>query len=50
MFGASRYGRDGYTALDLPEGNLLQPVFRNGQLLKDYTLDEIRQRLHGGEF
>lgn len=42
--------RDGYTSLDIPAGNLLEPVFRDGKLLKDYTLDEIRQRLHGGEF
>lgn len=47
--GALKY-KDGYTSHDIPEGNLLVPVFRDGKLLVDYTLDEIRQRLHGGEF
>lgn len=27
--------------------NLLKPVFRNGKLLRDYSLSEIRNRLHG---
>ncbi|XP_022096002.1 nicotinamide phosphoribosyltransferase-like [Acanthaster planci] len=27
-----------------PEKDLLVPVFKNGELLKDYSLDEIRQR------
>lgn len=27
--------------------NLLVPVFRNGKLLRDYSLSEIRNRLHG---
>lgn len=30
--------------------NLLRPVFRNGNLLVDETLAEIRVRLHGGKF
>lgn len=30
--------------------NLLQPVFRDGVLLKEQTLQEIRARLHGGKF
>lgn len=30
--------------------NLLQPVFRNGKMLVEYTLAEIRDRLHGGCF
>ena len=42
--------KDEYTSETIPEGNLLQPVFRNGKLLKDYTMDEIRQRLNGGNF
>ena len=42
--------RDEYTSENIPEGNLLVPVFRDGKMLVDYTLDEIRQRLNGGEF
>ena len=42
--------RDEYTSENIPEGNLLVPVFRDGKMLVDYTLDEIRQRLHGGKF
>ena len=42
--------KDGYTALDLPEGNLLKTVFKDGKLVKEYTLDEIRQILNGGKF
>ncbi len=42
--------KDEYTSENIPEGNLLEPVFRNGKMLKDYTLNEIRQRLHGGKF
>ena len=30
--------------------NLLIPVFRNGKMLKEYSLDEIRRRLHDGRF
>lgn len=43
---------DGHTweeAYNNPK-NLLQPVFRNGKLLKEYTLSDIRERLHGGNF
>ncbi len=42
--------RDEYTSENIPEGNLLVPVFRDGKMLVDYTLDEIRQRLNGGKF
>lgn len=31
-------------------GNMLIPVFKNGELLKNQSLKEIRNRLHGGEF
>ena len=41
---------DGYTAENIPDGNLLETVFKDGKMIKDYTLDEIRQRLNGGEF
>lgn len=30
--------------------NLLQPVFINGSMVKEYTLQEVRDKLHGGEF
>lgn len=42
--------KDEYTSETIPEGNLLEPVFRDGRMLRDYTLDEIRQRLNGGKF
>lgn len=41
---------DGYTSNDIPGGNLLQVVFQDGKLLKDYTLAEVRDRLHNGAF
>lgn len=31
-------------------GNMLIPVFKDGELLKEQSLKEIRDRLHGGEF
>jgi len=42
--------KDEYTSENIPEGNLLEPVFRDGKMLKDYTLSQIRQRLNGGKF
>lgn len=30
--------------------NLLQPVFKDGKMLKEQSLSEIRARLHGGKF
>ena len=30
--------------------NLLQPVFINGNMVKEYTLREVRDKLHGGNF
>ena len=42
--------KDGYTTDTLPEGNLLQPIFRDGKMVKETTLAEIRERLHGGDF
>ena len=42
--------KDGYTSSTIPENNLLQPIFKDGQMLKEYTLNEVRQRLHGGNF
>ena len=31
-------------------GNMLIPVFKDGELLKGQSLKEVRDRLHGGEF
>ena len=42
--------KDGYISENIPEGNLLEPVFRDGKLLKKQTLQEIRQRLNEGKF
>lgn len=42
--------KDEYTSENIPDGNLLETVFKDGKLIKDYTLNEIRQRLNGGEF
>ena len=41
---------DGYIRSTIPDGNLLQPIYRDGKMLKEYSLQEIRNRLHGGEF
>ena len=30
--------------------NLLQPVFKDGHMIKQYTLAEVRNNLHGGKF
>ena len=30
--------------------NLLQPVFKDGHMVKQYTLAEVRNNLHGGKF
>jgi len=42
--------KDEYVGSNIPDGNLLQPIFRNGKMLKEYTIHEIRDRLHGGAF
>lgn len=42
--------KDEYTSENIPDGNLLETVFKDGKLVKDYTLSEIRDRLHGGKF
>jgi nicotinamide phosphoribosyltransferase len=45
--------RDGYdsaTIASLDGENLLKPVFRDGRMLREQTLREIRARLHDGEF
>lgn len=30
--------------------NMLQTVFKNGNMIKEYSLNEVRELLHGGEF
>lgn len=42
--------KDGYTSETIPTDNLLQPVFKDGKMLKEYTFEEIRSNLHGGNF
>ncbi len=42
--------QDEYIKETLPEGNLLETVFKDGKMIKEYTLNEIRQRLNGGDF
>ena len=42
--------KDEYTASTIPEGNLLQTVFKDGKLIKDYTLAEIRNILNNNDF
>ena len=32
------------------EDNLLQPVFMNGKFVREFTLEEVRNNLHNGEF
>lgn len=41
---------DGFNSGDIPNDNLLQPVFKDGRILKEFTLNEIRERLNGGNF
>lgn len=43
---------DGFTWNDAMnnEKNLLKTVFRNGKMIKEYTLSEVRGILHGGKF
>ena len=42
---------DGWNEQTIPKtGNMLKPVFRNGELLRDFTIEEIRNTLHKGKF
>ncbi len=41
---------DEYTSENIPVDNLLQTVFKDGELVKEYSLKEIRNTLNGGEF
>lgn len=42
--------KDGFTTETLPENNMLQPIFRDGKMIKETTLAEIRNRLHNNDF
>ena len=42
--------KDEYTKNTIPNNNLLQTVFKDGVMLKEQTLSEIRDILHGGNF
>jgi len=42
--------KDGYTSENIPPRNLLETVFKDGVMVKEHTLAEIRNRLHEGEF
>lgn len=45
--------QDGYTAETIkaaPHDNMLQTVFKDGQMVKEYTLKEIRNILHNNNF
>lgn len=46
------YYEDGYTWDESikDSDNLLETVFKDGKLVKEYTFDEIRNTLHGGKF
>lgn len=37
--------QDGFCEGQEPQGNMLEPLFINGELLKDRSLSEIRQKL-----
>jgi nicotinamide phosphoribosyltransferase len=39
-----------YTQRVAEKTNMLEPVFANGKMIKEYTLAEVRNRLHKGEF
>ena len=41
---------DGLTWAEAQDNNELQVVFKNGEFILTYTLNEVRQNLHGGRF
>lgn len=43
------YG-DGLTWEEACRANMLKPVFKDGKLIKEFTLGEVRERLYGGNF
>jgi len=44
--------KDGFDSVSIGsfEGNMLETVFFNGKVVKEQSLQEIRERLHGGRF
>ena len=48
--GGDYHCTDGLTWEQAQEDNELKTVFKDGRLLRVYTLDEVRQNLHGGRF
>lgn len=42
--------RDGFTEATLPDNNMMTPIFRDGKMLKEESLADVRNRLHGGKF
>lgn len=48
--GGDYHYTDGLTWAQSQDDNELKTVFKDGQLLRIYTLDEVRGNLHGGNF
>lgn len=44
------YAKDGFTRKTMPDGCLLRTVFEDGKMINVETINEIRNRLHDGEF
>lgn len=42
--------KDGYTRSNIPADNLLRTVFKDGKLVTDESINDIRNRLHNGKF
>lgn len=42
--------KDNFISSTIPDGNLLEPVFRDGKIIHEYTLNEIRHTLNNGKF
>ena len=41
---------DGYTSETIPEYNMLQPIFRDGKMLNEVSLEKVRNRIHNNKF
>ena len=41
---------DGYTSKTIPKYNMLQPIFRDGKMLNEISLEKVRNRLHNNKF
>ncbi|WP_294487996.1 nicotinamide phosphoribosyltransferase domain-containing protein [uncultured Ruminococcus sp.] len=42
--------KDGYVGSNIPDGNLLETVFKDGKLVREFTLSDIRNRLNNNAF